>query len=93
MDGFWLGTVLAGVAWLPAGAWLLVRRWDHLDRWFLVAVGWGVAVVAVVAVVALAAGGAGSGTAVAAAATWLLGETLVFWLGVTLVGTRRRTPR
>ncbi|MGY2127498.1 hypothetical protein [Blastococcus sp. SYSU DS0617] len=90
MEGFWLGTALATVAWAPTAAWLLVRRWDRLDRWFLVAVGWGVVVAGAVVGVG---GGARSGTAGAGAPTWLLGETLVFWIGVTLVGTRRRTPR
>ena len=89
MDGFWLGTVLAVLAWLPTAGWFLLRRWSRPDRWFLGAVAWGVAVVAV-AVVAVRVG---PGGAVAEAPTWLLGETFVFWISVTMIRTRRRAGR
>ncbi len=91
--GFWFGTVLAGIAWLPVGGWFLVRRGGALDGVFLGAAAWGVAVVATVA-------GPGGGRDVEgwnalleSAPAWLLGETFLLWITATLRGTRRRTPR
>lgn len=88
VSGFWFGTVLAGVAWLPVTV-HLARRWRTpagYDGWFYAAVAWGVLLVAAVAVPVPVGAHALSG-----APSWLLVETIAFWTGVSVLLTRRRS--
>jgi hypothetical protein len=96
LRGFWLGTGLAVLAWLPAGGWLLRRRRQRgLDPWFAGALAWGVLVCAI----AVTPGGAAGrdldryNALLERGPAWLLGWTAAAWLTVSLLRTRQRTPR
>lgn len=95
MRGFWLGTTLAVIAWLPAGAWLLRRRArGGLDPLFVGTLAWGVLVCAVSVTPGGSAGRdlARYNALLERAPAWLLAWTVALWLAVTLLRTRQRTP-